>query len=41
MSGVKPFSSINALASVTYEDALQFLREDIDLEQHVLSVVHG
>ena len=41
MSGVTPFSSINALASVTYEDALQFLREDIDLEQYVLSVVHG
>jgi predicted Zn-dependent peptidase len=41
MAGVKPFSSINALASVTYEDALRFLREDVDLEQYVLSVVHG
>ena len=41
MSGVKPFSSIHALASVTYEDALQFLREELDLEQYVLSVVHG
>ena len=41
MAGVKPFSSISALASVTYEDALQFLREEIDLTQHVLSVVHG
>ena len=41
MAGVKPFSSINALAGVTYEDALRFLREDIDLEQHVLSVIHS
>lgn len=41
MGGVKPFSSIESLASVTYEDALAFLREEIDPDQAVLSVVHS
>ena len=41
MAGVKPFSSVDTLASITYEDALRFLREELDLSQHVLSVVHG
>ena len=41
MANVPPFSSIEALAGITYEEALRFLREEIDLDKHVLSVVHG
>ena len=41
MAGVRPFSSVDTLASITYEDALRFLREEVDLTQYVLSVVHG
>lgn len=41
MAGLPPFSSIEALAEITYEEAWQFLRSEIDLDKHVLSVVHG
>ena len=41
IAGVKPFSSIESLAALTYEDAWQFLREELDLDRHVLSVVHS
>ncbi len=41
MSGVKPFSKISALAEMTYEQAWQFLREEIDTENAVLSVIHA
>lgn len=41
MSGLKPFSSMPVLAEITYEDALQFLRDEIDTENVTLSVVQN
>lgn len=41
MAGLAPFTSIETLAEITYEDAWQFLRDEIDLDRHVLSVVHS
>lgn len=41
MAGLPPFTSVETLAEITYEDALDFLRSEIDLSQHVLSVVHA
>lgn len=41
IAGVPPFTSIETLAEVTYEDALDFLRTQLDLSQYVLSVVHA
>ncbi len=41
MAGLPPFTSVETLADITYEDALDFLRTQIDLSQHVLSVVHA
>ncbi len=39
MNGLKPFEDIEVLAEITYEEALRFLREEIDTAQYVLSVV--
>ena len=41
MNGLQPFDSIEVLADITYEDALQFLREEINTEMNVLSVVRN
>ena len=41
MCGIQPFVPISVLAGITYEEALQFLREEIDTENTVLSVVHA
>ena len=41
MSGIRPFAPISVLADITYEDALQFLRDEIDVENAVLTVVHA
>lgn len=41
MNRLKPFANMEVLAGITYEDALQFLRDEIDTEQHVLSVVYS
>ncbi len=41
MCGIRPFESGRVLAEITYEDALQFLREEIDPDRSVLSVVHS
>ncbi len=41
MYKIKPFEQIAALAEVTYEEALQFLRDEIDIENSVLSIVHA
>ncbi|MDE6777573.1 MAG: insulinase family protein, partial [Oscillospiraceae bacterium] len=41
MSGVKPFESVSILAELHYEDALQFLRDEISLDNAVLSIVHA
>ena len=41
MNGLQPFDSIEVLADITYEDALRFLREEIDTEMSVLSVVRN
>lgn len=41
MCGIRPFTPAAVLAEVTYEEALQFLRDEIDTENTVLSVVHA
>jgi len=41
IAGVKPFSTVEALATITYEDAQKFLCEEIDTTKAVLSVVHS
>ena len=41
MSKVGPFDSIDLLAEITYEDAIRFLREELDTEKAVLSVVRS
>ena len=41
MAGIRPFESVNVLASITYEEAWKFLREEIDPDNSVLSVVHS
>ena len=41
MSGIQPFEPISILTDITYEEALQFLRDEIDIENSVLSVVHA
>ncbi len=39
MARVSPFVNTEILASITYEDALAFLREEIDTDKTVLSIV--
>ena len=39
MSKVGPFDCIDILAEITYEDAIRFLREELDTDKAVLSVV--
>ena len=39
MSKVGPFDCIDLLAELTYEDAIRFLREELDTDKAVLSVV--
>lgn len=41
MAGVRPFEPISILAELTYEEALQFLRDEISLDNAVLSIVHA
>ena len=41
MCGVPPFATADILASLTYGDACDFLRESLDLGEHVLSVVRS
>ena len=41
MSKVGPFDCIDILAEITYEDAIRFLREELDTDKAVLSVVRG
>ncbi len=41
ISRVRPFITAELLADITYEDTLQFLREEIHTEQAVLSVVRS
>jgi predicted Zn-dependent peptidase len=41
MSGTKPFEDIAILADITYEDALTFLREELNTDNVTLSVVHS
>ncbi|MDE6005171.1 MAG: insulinase family protein [Oscillospiraceae bacterium] len=41
MSGIKPFESVSVLAELSYEEALQFLRDEISLDNVVLSFVHA
>ncbi|MBR1555950.1 MAG: insulinase family protein [Oscillospiraceae bacterium] len=41
MCGIRPFTPVSVLSEITYEEALQFLRDEIDTENTVLSVVHA
>lgn len=41
MSGLRPFASVEVLSEICYEDAWQFLREEVDTRKHVLSVVRN
>lgn len=41
MNSLRPFDDIEMLADISYEEALRFLREEIDTEQYVLSVVRS
>ncbi|MCR4647341.1 MAG: insulinase family protein [Oscillospiraceae bacterium] len=41
MSKVGPFDCIDILAEITYEDAIRFLREALDTDKAVLSVVRS
>ena len=41
MCGIRPFAPVSVLAEITYEEAIQFLRDEIDTENAVLSVVHA
>jgi len=41
MCGIRPFAPASVLAGITYQEALQFLRDEINTENTVLSVVHA
>ncbi len=41
MAGLQPFSTIKALAGITYEDAMQFLTEEIDTANVTLSIIRS
>lgn len=41
MCGIRPFTPVSVLAELTYAEALQFLRDEIDTENTVLSVIHA
>ncbi len=41
ISGIRPFAAAEILSSITYEEALAFLREEIDLDNASLSVIRS
>ena len=41
MYKINPFEQISVLAEITYEEALQFLKDEIDIQNSVLSIVHA
>ncbi|MBQ2265623.1 MAG: insulinase family protein, partial [Oscillospiraceae bacterium] len=41
ITGIRPFSAAEILASITYEEALQFLRDEINTDNASLSVIRS